>query len=128
MDNKNRIRIFCGFTGSYKKRKEPLDEPQDTNCWKNYLINTMLNLKTKFVWEKKKNAIISEMTWCNVLQRTDSDFCATNNFQGTSHFRFVISTQEKINTYVDPSNLQLQGVFQMPLSLHLIIVEKELWR
>ena len=26
--------------------------------------------------------MISEMSWCNVLQRTGSDFCATNNFQG----------------------------------------------
>ena len=32
--------------------------------------NTRLNLKTRFVSEKKKNIIMSEMSsWCNVLQR-----------------------------------------------------------
>ena len=32
------------------------------------------NLKFRFVSEKKKNIIISEMSWCDVLQRTGSDF------------------------------------------------------
>ena len=29
----------------------------------------MLKLKTRFVWEKKKHTIISELSWCNVLCR-----------------------------------------------------------
>ena len=63
----------------------------------------------------------------NALQRTGSDFCATNNFQGIfAHFRSMIFIQERINIHVDPCllNLQLLGVFQMPLSMcHLVIVE-----
>ena len=59
-----------------------------------------LRLKVRFVSEKKKNMIISEMSSCNVLQRTGPDFCVTNNFQGIfTHFRFIIFIQERINTY-----------------------------
>ena len=37
--------------------------------WGKFFNNTWLNLKTRFVSEKKKNIIMSEMSWCNVLQR-----------------------------------------------------------
>ena len=54
----------------------------------------MLNLKTRFIWEKKKHTIISEMSWCNVLRRAGSDFCV-NNFPGTFvDFRFKELTQK----------------------------------
>ena len=69
------------------------------------------------------------MSWCNALRRTGSDFCATDNFQGTfAHFCVVTFTQKRIIKYVHPypQNLQLQGVgvFQKPLSMCLVIVEK----
>ena len=38
------------------------DEKREINCGKNHSINIRLNLKTRFVREKKKNAIISEMS------------------------------------------------------------------
>ena len=41
----------------------------------------MLNLKTMFTLEKKKHTIISEMSWCNVLQKPGSNYCV-NNFPG----------------------------------------------
>ena len=86
-------------------------EKTEINCGENYAINTMLNVKARFVREKKKNAIIREMYWCNVLRRTGSDFCQTDNFLRTfTHFGFMIfNTLERISTYVDP-----------------VIVEKEL--
>ena len=44
--------------------------------WQNYLINTRLNLKTRFVSEKKNHIIISEMSsyvlLLNVLQKQPS--------------------------------------------------------
>ena len=40
---------------------------------------------------------------CNVLSETGSDFCATDHFPGTfANFCFMIFTQERISTYVDP--------------------------
>ena len=37
------------------------------------------------------------MSWCNVLQWTGSDFCATDNFHCTfAHFHFIF-TQERIS-------------------------------
>ena len=42
-----------------------------------------MNSKIKIISKVKINTIISEMSWCNALQRTGSDFCATDNFQGT---------------------------------------------
>ena len=71
------------------------------------------------------------MSWCNVIRRTGSDFCPTDNFPLTfTHFGFMIfNTQEQTSTYVDPrlQNLRLYGFFQTPLSRRLVIVEKELW-
>ena len=61
--------------------------------------------------------------------KAGSDFCVNDNFPGTlAHFHFMILTQERISKYVDacPQNLQLQGVFQMALSMCRIIVEKGL--
>ena len=41
-------------------------EKRKINCGENYsIINIRLNLKTRFVREKKKNGIISGMSWCN---------------------------------------------------------------
>ena len=43
------------------------------------------------------------MSWRNVLQKTVSDFCPTDNFPRTfTHFGFIIFTQERIGMYVDP--------------------------
>ena len=43
----------------------------------NISINTGLDLKTRFVGEKKKRIAISQILfWCNVL-------CVNNDFQGT---------------------------------------------
>ena len=71
------------------------------------------------------------MSWCNFLRRTGSDFCPTDKFpRASTHFGFMMfNTQQKISTYVDPRlyNLQLKSVFQTPLSMCLVIVEKELW-
>ena len=80
MENKNMIRTFCScktkknniephqnFTGSYKKM---------WRLWINSNINRISkrnnkvwNLWTRFIWEKKKHTIISEMSWCNFLRR-----------------------------------------------------------
>ena len=43
----------------------------------------MLNLKPRFIWEKKKHKIISEMSWCNDLRRAGSGYCVNDNFPGT---------------------------------------------
>ena len=86
-----------------KMRRVSKGQKVNTLCGENYLINTRLNLKTKFVSEKKKNTIRSEMSWSNILQRTGLDFCATNNFEGIyAHFCFIIFIQERIITYIDP--------------------------
>ena len=43
------------------------------------------------------------MPWCNVLQRTGPDFCATDNIPCTfDNFRLTILPKERISTYVDP--------------------------
>ena len=82
-----------------------------TNCAENYSINARLNLKTRFVSEKKKNTIISAMSRCNVFQRTGLGFCVINNFQGTfAHFHFLIFTQERINKYVDSMSVKSSTV------------------
>ena len=63
---------------------------------------TMINLKTWFIWEKKKHAVISEMSWCNVLRKADSNYYV-NNFPCTFvDFRFKKFTQETISSYADP--------------------------
>ena len=75
MENKNILRTFCGckpskidtwsnqrFTGRYQKAKIEI------NCGENYLINITLNVKTRFVWEKKKNRKISEMLFIKQAQ------------------------------------------------------------
>ena len=94
MENKNMIRKFCGykpsksnielhqkFTVSYKKHGGSQLTPRYTEYQtikkvnRIKRINTMLNLKTRFIWEKIKHGIINEMSWCNVLRRTSSDYC-----------------------------------------------------
>ena len=48
-------------------------------------------------------AIISEMSWCNVLQRAGLDYRVNSNFPGTfTIFRLKIFTQEKVTSYGDP--------------------------
>ena len=51
----------------------------------------------RFIWEKTKHSIISEVSWCIVLWREGSDYCVNNNFPGTFvDFRLKIFTQERI--------------------------------
>ena len=79
------------------------------NCYKNYWNKTMLKLKTKFIWEKKKHSIISEMSWCNVLQRAGSDYCVYDYFPGPFvDFCIKIFIQERISSYVDPCPQDMQ--------------------
>ena len=94
MENENMIRTFCGykpsksnielhqkFIVSYKKHGGSQLTPRYTEYQtikkvnRIKRINTMLNLKTRFIWEKIKHGIINEMSWCNVLRRTSSDYC-----------------------------------------------------
>ena len=123
-ENKNIIRTFWGC--NYSKKKRLIDillvhlklhraigwTPRYTryqkvkryiNCGKNYSINTRLNFKTRFVSEQKENATTSEMSWCNVFQRTGSNFWTTGNFPRIFiHSGFMIFTQEKNRAYIDP--------------------------
>ena len=42
------------------------------------------------------------MSWCNVLQRAGSDYCANNNFPGTfADFCLKIFNQEKLSSCGD---------------------------
>ena len=43
----------------------------------------MLNLKTRFILEKKKHTMISEISWCNILRTAGSDYYV-NIFQALS--------------------------------------------
>ena len=53
-----------------------------------------------FQWKRRNNN--KRNILCNVLQRTGSDFCGTNNLQGIfAHFHFRIFIQEAISTYGD---------------------------
>ena len=62
----------------------------------------MLNLKTRFILEKKKRKVISEMSWCNILRRAVSDYYV-NDFPGTFvDFRFKKFIQEIISSYAGP--------------------------
>ena len=54
---------------------------------------------SKLYWFLLKSA--EAMSWCNFLQRTGSDFCATDNFQGTfADFHFTKFTQKRISMYL----------------------------
>ena len=73
------------------------------------MINTRLNLKTRFVRERKKNAIISKMSLYSVLRRTSSYLCPADNLpRALTSFSFMIFTQERNSTYVDPRPYNLQ--------------------
>ena len=49
------------------------------------------------------------MPWCNVLRRTGSDFYTTDNFPNNFiDFCFMIFTQERISTHVDPFPVNLK--------------------
>ena len=57
----------------------------------------MLTLKTRFIWGKKKNTTICNMSWCNVIQRACSNYCVNDNFLGTFvKFPLKIFTQKRI--------------------------------
>ena len=115
MENKNIIRTFCNSKLWKKKRHlasskfywffqikcrgigwtprytEYQRVKRSINCGENYSINTRLNLKARFVWEKKKNTRISEISWLNVLWRTGSDFFPTDIFPHIfTHFFYDI--------------------------------------
>ena len=52
--------------------------------------------------KKNKHIIISEISWCYVLQRAGSDYCVNDNFPGTfTDFCLQIFTQKKITSYRD---------------------------
>ena len=69
------------------------------NFGKNYQINTRVNLKTRYIWEKKKHTILREMYWSYVLGRAGSNFCVNDNFPGTFiDFRVQIFSEERIGT------------------------------
>ena len=59
---------------------------------------------TRFIWEKKKHTIISEISFCNVLRSAGSDYLC--KWSGTfAGFRLKIFTQEKnslFSLYGDP--------------------------
>ena len=62
----------------------------------------MLNLKTWFIWEKKKHTIMNEISSCNILRRAGSDYYV-NDFPGTLvDFCFKKFTQEISSSYADP--------------------------
>ena len=62
----------------------------------------MLNLKTRFILDKKKDTVISEMFWCNILRKAGSDYYV-NDFRGTFvDFRLKKFIQEIISSYADP--------------------------
>ena len=69
--SKKNIEPHQSFTGSYKKHRGSGLTPIHTeyqklkkvnSCGKNCQNNTILNLKTMFISEKKKHIIISEMS------------------------------------------------------------------
>ena len=61
----------------------------------------MLNLKTRFIWDKKKHTITSEMSCCNVLWKAGSGYYV-NDFPGSFvDFCFKKFTQEIISSYAD---------------------------
>ena len=58
-----------------------------------------VKFKSRFIWEKK-DTIISELSWCNVLWRAGSNYYANDNFPGTFvDFRLKKFTQERISSY-----------------------------
>ena len=72
-----------------------------TNFGENYWTKTRLNLKARFIWEKKKHTITSEISWSNVLKGAGSDSC--DNFPGTFvEFPLKIFSQERIANYDYP--------------------------
>ena len=89
----------------------------------------MLNLKTRFILDKKKHTVISEMFWCNILRRAGSDYYV-NNFPGT----FVDFRLKKfIQEIIVPMLIHVRKIVnckvsvQSPLPRCLLIVAKELW-
>ena len=73
-----------------------------TSCAENYAINTRLDLKITFVWEKKNNIIMNEITWRNILWKTGLDFCVTDNFPGTFiDFSWYLLKKESSRRLID---------------------------
>ena len=76
--------------------------------------------------------IISEMSWFNIFQRTNSDFCASNNFQGSFFVSFSFHgicpswSYESYGSY--RYAVKSSSFFQMQLSMCLVLAEKELWK
>ena len=70
----------CRWTQRYAEYQKVT---RQINYDENYRINTTFNLKTRFIWEKNKHAIVSEMPWGKVLRKAGSDFCVNYNFSGT---------------------------------------------
>ena len=105
------IQLHQNVTGSYKKKcagtlvelqdRQNIKRQRYRNSGENYLTNARLNLRTSFVWEKKKNTMASEMSWQIALRRTGTDFCVIDNSGSFANFRVLIFTQERISTYVN---------------------------
>ena len=54
----------------------------------------MLNSKTRFIWEKTKHTIISEMYWSNILRKAGSDYYVNDFLVPFVGFRLKKFTQE----------------------------------
>ena len=55
------------------------------------------------MWNVLEHAIISEMSWSNVLWEAGSDSCVNGSFPGTFVvLHLKIFSQERIATYDDP--------------------------
>ena len=123
MENKDIIRTFCGCKPSKKttlciikillvlikktwslwidsKIRRISKSKKIRKLWQKLSGQQNMKLKSRFIWEKKKRIIISEMPFCNVFRRADLDCCVNDNFPGTfADFRLKIITQEKISSY-----------------------------
>ena len=56
--------------------------------WWKLFNNIRLNLKSRFASEEKKSIIMSEMSWCNVLQRQARIFVQLINSKASLPFSF----------------------------------------
>ena len=86
-----------------------------------------LNLKIRFLGQKKKHIKINEMSFSMLLIFVT--FCARDNFAGTFvNIRFMIFGQERLACLLIHicKIFNCQGSFKMLLSMWLVIVENDL--
>ena len=104
-------------------------------------INTGLNLKTRFAWEKKKHVRTNEVSsiffflffFCNVLWSAGSNFCAIYNSPGTFvGFCFIRFTQVLIKE-LERILILVRKIFNCMVSFKILLwrclinFKKELW-